>query len=148
MQAAPLAGCEHPRVDLQVQVTMRITGAGGVVPRRRRFERLDRHLYLVASWPDPGGGVLGEQADDLVRGMILRTVIGDGISREFAIAPPCAARPLGTVASCRSDRPSAGGSISSREETLASGHPIGTCKDLRRTGNCERPTLDSFALSA
>ena len=76
VQPAPLPGGEHPRVDLQMQVPVRIAGAGGVVPHRHRLQPLDRDGDLRAARTDPGGRVLGEPADDLRRGAVLRRLIG------------------------------------------------------------------------
>jgi hypothetical protein len=67
---------EHPRVDLQVQVPMRITGPGRVVPHRHRLQLLDRNLDLTPPRTDPGGRVLGQPADHLRRGPVLRPVVG------------------------------------------------------------------------
>ena len=78
VQAPPPAGGEHPGVDLQVQVPVRVAGAGGVVPHHRGLQLLDRDLHLSAPRPDPGGGVLGEPADDLGRGPVLGGVVGGG----------------------------------------------------------------------
>jgi hypothetical protein len=71
VQAPPLAGGEDPGVDLKVQVTVRVPGAGGVVPHRHRLELLDRHLHLPAARPDSGGGVLGHPVDDLLSAPVL-----------------------------------------------------------------------------
>ena len=59
VQPAPPPGREHPRVHLQVQVAVRVAGAGGVMPHRHRLQRLDRDGDLRPARPDPGGGVLG-----------------------------------------------------------------------------------------
>ena len=67
VQAAPRPGRADPGVDLQVQMPVRVTGPGGVVPDHRGLDLLDRHLDLPAARPDPGGGVLGDPADDLAR---------------------------------------------------------------------------------
>ena len=75
VQAAPLPGGEHAGVDLQVQVPVRVTGARGVVPHDRGLEPLDRHLHLPAARTDPRGRVLGQPADDLLRGAVLRGVV-------------------------------------------------------------------------
>jgi hypothetical protein len=58
VQPAPSPGGEHPGVDLQVQVPVRIPGAGGVVVHRHRLQHLDRYLHLPTARPHPGGGVL------------------------------------------------------------------------------------------
>ena len=78
VQPPPRAGGEDAGVDLQVEVAVRVAGPGGVVPHHRRLELLDRHLHLPAPRPDPGGGVLGEPADDLDRGPVLGGVVGGG----------------------------------------------------------------------
>ena len=75
VQPPPPPGGEHAGVDLQVQVAVRVAGPGGVVPHHRGLELLDRHLHLPAARPDPGGGVLGQPADDLGRGPVLRGVV-------------------------------------------------------------------------
>lgn len=74
VQAAPGALGEHPRVDLEVKVSVRIAGTGCVMPDHRRFDLLDRHLHLPITRADTGRGVLGEVADDLPCGALLRGV--------------------------------------------------------------------------
>ena len=59
-------------------MAVRVAGPGGVVPHHRRLELLDRDLHLPAARPDPGGGVLGQPADDLDRGPVLGGVVGGG----------------------------------------------------------------------
>ena len=78
VQPAPPPGGEHPGVDLQVQVAVRVAGTGGVVPHHRGLELLDRDLHLSASRADSGGGVLGQPGDDLGRGPLLGRVVGGG----------------------------------------------------------------------
>ena len=78
VQSPPGAGGEDAGVDLQVEVAVRVAGPGGVVPHHRRLELLDGHLHLPAPRPDPGGGVLGEPADDLDRGPLLGGVVRRG----------------------------------------------------------------------
>ena len=78
VQPSPRAGGEDAGVDLQVEVAVRVAGPGGVVPHHGGLELLDRDLHLPASRPDPGGGVLGEPADDLGRGPVLGGVVGGG----------------------------------------------------------------------
>ena len=75
VQSAPGAFGEDPCVDLQVQMTVRIPSPGGVVPHHRRLNLLHRDLDLTASRPDPGGGVLGQPADDLLGRAVLRAVM-------------------------------------------------------------------------
>ena len=78
VQPPPPAGGEDAGVDLQVEVTVRVTGPGRVVPHHGGLELLDRDLDLSTSRPDPGGGVVGEPADDLVGGLVLGLVVGGG----------------------------------------------------------------------
>jgi hypothetical protein len=78
VQPAPLSGGEHSGAELQVQMPVRIPGAGGVVPNGHRLQHLDRHLYLPAARPDPGGRVPRQPADDLRCGAVLRRVVGGG----------------------------------------------------------------------
>jgi hypothetical protein len=66
VQAAPFPGREHPGVDLQVQMAVRVPGPRRVVRHRHRLGHLDRHLHLPAPRTDPGGGVLPQPADDLL----------------------------------------------------------------------------------
>jgi hypothetical protein len=73
-----LPGGEHPGADLQVQMPVRIPGAGGVVPHRHRLHYPDRHLHLAAARADPGGRVPRQPADDLDRGAVLCRVVGGG----------------------------------------------------------------------
>ena len=75
VQTPPPPGRPDPGVDLQVEVAVRVAGPGGVVPDHRRLDLLDRHLHLPAPRPHPGGRVLGEPADDLGRGPVLRGVV-------------------------------------------------------------------------
>jgi hypothetical protein len=78
VQPAPLVGGEHSGVELQVEMPVRIAGAGGVVPHRHRLQHIERHLHLPAARPNPGGGVPRQPADDLDRGAVLRGVVGGG----------------------------------------------------------------------
>jgi hypothetical protein len=75
VQTPPATFGEDPGVDLQVEMAMRVTGPRGVVPHHRRLQLLERHLHLPAPRPDPGGGVLGQPADDLDRGPVLGRVV-------------------------------------------------------------------------
>ena len=76
VQPSPRSGGEDAGVDLQVQVAVRVTGPGGVVPNHGGLEFLDRDLDLPPAGPDPGGGVLGEPADDLTGCLVLGLVVG------------------------------------------------------------------------
>ena len=76
VQPAPLPGGEHPGADLQVQMPVRVSGAGGVVLHRHRLQHLHRHLDLAAAGADPGGRVGGEPTDDLDDGAVLGGVVG------------------------------------------------------------------------
>ena len=78
VQPPPPAGSEDTRVDLQVEVAVRVSGTGGVVPHHGGLELLDRHLHLPAPGPDARGGVLGEPPDDLGRSTVLGCVVGGG----------------------------------------------------------------------
>ena len=62
MQAAPFAGGEHPGVDLQVQMPVRIPRPRRVMPHRHRLQPLHRDLDLGAyvGW-GPGAKVLGSE---------------------------------------------------------------------------------------
>jgi len=48
------------------------------MPHHRGLELFHWDLHLLAPRPDPGGGVIGEPADDLGRGAILGRVVGSG----------------------------------------------------------------------
>jgi hypothetical protein len=61
-----------------MQMAMRVPGAGGLVPHRHRLQHLDRGRDLLTARPDASGGVLPEPADDLLRGTVLRGVVGGG----------------------------------------------------------------------
>ena len=74
VDAAPGAGCPDPGVDLEVEVPVRVPGAGGVVPDHRRLKPLHRDLDLPAPRPHPGGRMLGHPAHDLGRRLILRCI--------------------------------------------------------------------------
>lgn len=75
VQPVPAALSPYPRVDLQMQMPVRITRTGRVVPHRYRLDRLNRHLDLATARADPGGRVLREPADNLLRRPLLRRVI-------------------------------------------------------------------------
>ena len=66
VQSPPGSFGEDAGVDLDVQVAVRVTGPGGVVPHHGCFDLGHRHLDLPALGSDPGGGVLGDPADDLL----------------------------------------------------------------------------------
>ncbi len=55
VDAAPATGGADAGADLEVEVAMRVAGAGGVVPDNGRLDLLDRHLHLASAWPDTGG---------------------------------------------------------------------------------------------
>ena len=76
VQSPPPSGGEHPGIDLQVQVTVRVAGPRGVVPHHRGLQLLHRYLYLSAAGTHPGGRVLGQPPDDLDRGPLLGGVEG------------------------------------------------------------------------
>ena len=78
VQPPPLTLGEDTGVDLQMQMAMRVSGAGGMVPHRHRLQHLDRGRDLLTAGPDASGGVLPEPADDLLRGTVLRRVVGGG----------------------------------------------------------------------
>jgi hypothetical protein len=75
VQATPLARGEHPRVDLQVQMPVRIPSPRRVVPHRDSLQQLDRHLNLTSPRTHPRRRVLGQPADDLGRRAIHRRVV-------------------------------------------------------------------------
>lgn len=66
MESTPRAGCVHARVDLDVQVTVRVTGTRGVVPHDRSLNLLDGHLDLSTARTDASGRVLRDPPDDLL----------------------------------------------------------------------------------
>ena len=78
VQSPPGTFGEDAGVDLHVQVAVRVTGPGGVVPHHGCFDLGDRHLDLAALGSDPGGGVLGDPADDLLGRAGLCSVQGVG----------------------------------------------------------------------
>jgi hypothetical protein len=75
VQATPLTGSEHPRVDLQMQMTMRIPSTGREMPHRHRLDFLDRHLHLPAARTDTSRRMPREPGDYLHRGAFLRRLI-------------------------------------------------------------------------
>ena len=79
VEATPGAGCVHARVDLEVQVTVRVAGPRRVVPDDRCLDPLDRHLNLAVARTDAGGGVPRNPTDDLVGRLVLSRVecVGD-----------------------------------------------------------------------
>ena len=66
VDAPPRTGRPDAGVDLQVEMPVRVTGPGGVVPDHRRLDPLHRHLHLPTPRPHPGGRVPGDPADDLL----------------------------------------------------------------------------------
>ena len=78
VQTTPLPGGEHPGVELQMQVSVRVAGTRRVVPDSDRLDSLDRDLHLAAAWPDPGGRVLGQPGDDLLGGSVLSRLVRRG----------------------------------------------------------------------
>jgi len=79
VQSPPGLRGEDAGVDLDVQVAVRIARPGGVVPHDRCFDLGHGHLDLAALGSDPGGGVLGDPADDLLGRASLRRIkrVGD-----------------------------------------------------------------------
>ena len=75
VQPSPPSLGEHPGVDLQVQMTVRIARPRGVMPHGYGVNLGDRHLDLTAARTDAGGRVLRQPADDLLRGRVLRRVV-------------------------------------------------------------------------
>ena len=67
MQAAPGTGGEDAGVDLEMQVAVRVTGTGGVVPDDGGFDLLHRNLGLPAPRTHARGRMLCDPADDLAR---------------------------------------------------------------------------------
>lgn len=57
VEPAPSVARPHPRIDLEMQVTMRVTGPRGEVPDHCSLDLLDRHLDLPPPRPDPSRGV-------------------------------------------------------------------------------------------
>ena len=76
VQSPPPSGGEDPGIDLQMQMTVRVTGPRGVVPHHRRLQLLHGYLHLPAAGTHPGGRVLGQPPDDLDRGPLLGGVEG------------------------------------------------------------------------
>ena len=66
---------QHPGVDLEMEMPVRVTGTRGEVAHDGGLDLLDRHLHLPTPRTDPGGRVLGQPPDDLVGGTILRCVV-------------------------------------------------------------------------
>ncbi len=71
VESPPLPVGEHPGVDLQMEVAVRVTRTGRVVPDHRRLDLLHGHLHLPAPRPHPRGRVSGDPADDLPGGPLL-----------------------------------------------------------------------------
>ena len=67
VQTPPPTVGEDASVEVEVEVTVRVPSAGGVVPHHRSFESFDGDLDLQAARADAGGGVRGEPADYLDR---------------------------------------------------------------------------------
>ncbi len=75
VQTSPLAVGPDAGVDLEVQMPVRVTGSGRVVPDGHGLEPLDRHLHLSTPRTHPRRGVLGQPPHDLYRGSIHRRVV-------------------------------------------------------------------------
>ena len=75
VQPSPASLGEHPGVDLQVQMTVRVARPRGVMPHGYGINLGDGHLDLTAARTDAGRRVLRQPADDLLRGSVLRRVI-------------------------------------------------------------------------
>jgi len=69
---APPPRGEHPRVDLQMDVPVRIPGPAGEMLHRHRLDPLDRRRHLPTTRPDPGRGVPTHPGHDLDRRPVLR----------------------------------------------------------------------------
>ena len=67
VDAPPLPRRRHPGVHLQMQVPVRVTTPGGVVPDRGQLDPLHGHLPLLAAAADPGAHRRGEEPADLRR---------------------------------------------------------------------------------
>ncbi len=78
VEAPPRATREDAGVDLEVEVSVRVAGAGGVVPDERGLDLFDRHLDLSAAWSDTRRRVLRDPADDLAGRARLRVLVGVG----------------------------------------------------------------------
>jgi len=72
------------------------------VPHHRRLPPLNWNLHLPAPRPDPGGGVIGEPADDLDRGPVLGGVVGGGNFRVQGRDERQVFGPLTTISTNRS----------------------------------------------
>jgi hypothetical protein len=59
---------------VQVQMTMRVAGAGGD-PGPPRLRSRPLALYLPTPWTNPRRGVLGQPADDLSSSIFLSSVV-------------------------------------------------------------------------
>jgi hypothetical protein len=71
VDAPPGTGRVDAGVDLEVKVTVRVPGPGGVVPDHRGLDLLDRDLHLASAGPDPRRRVTGDPAHDLGGGLVL-----------------------------------------------------------------------------
>ena len=78
VQSPPFAVGEDAGVDLQMQMAVWVTGARRVMPDRDSLHLLDGDLDLASPGSDPGGGMVGDPADDLLGRLVLRRVIGRG----------------------------------------------------------------------
>ena len=78
VQSAPGPAREDPCVDLEVEVTVRVTGARRVVPDDCGLELLDGDLDLSAARADARRRVLRDPPDDLLGGAVLGSVVGVG----------------------------------------------------------------------
>ena len=65
VQTPPRAGRPNPRTDLEVDVPVRVTRAGGLVRDGDRLQLLDRHDLLLPARADAGDRVLAEPGPDL-----------------------------------------------------------------------------------
>jgi hypothetical protein len=65
-------------VDLEVEVSMGVAGARGVVAYYCGLDLVDRHLDLAAPRTDAYRDVIGEPGDDLFGRALLGCVVGRG----------------------------------------------------------------------
>ena len=75
VQSPPSAVGVDAGIELQVQVTVRVPGPGGVVPDHDGRELLDRHLYLPTPRPHPRGRAASDVGDDLTSGAVHRRLM-------------------------------------------------------------------------
>ncbi len=102
VQAAPVAGSPDTGVDLEVQVSVRVSGAGGVVARTTAASSCSTGTWTCGPEDRSAWWRAREPADDLGSGLLLGGVVGGGDLGVQAAARDQVLGPLTTTSTNRS----------------------------------------------